>query len=121
MRTLAGLAGENTQVIDLEGRTMTPGLIENHNHLIYSATMWPSVVRLGNIRSRTEALAAIAAKAEERGPRDGPKHTVFAYLQENFADTPEHRGTNNLTGSCSDVGDYRYLLRINEHSLLVYS
>ena len=76
---LAGLAGENTRVINLDGKTMTPGLIDNHNHLIYSATMWPNVVRLGNIRSRREALMAIAAKAEELGPGDGAEHTVFAF------------------------------------------
>jgi predicted amidohydrolase YtcJ len=76
---VGGLAGENTQVIDLNGKTMTPGLIDNHNHLIYSATMWPNVVRLGNIRSRAKALEAIAAKAEELGPGDGAKHTVFAF------------------------------------------
>lgn len=76
---LAALAGEDTQVIDLGGRTMVPGLIDNHNHLVYSATMWPNVVRLGNIRSRVEALEAIAAKADELGPGDGPEHTVFAF------------------------------------------
>ena len=76
---ISGLAGTNTQVIDLDGKTMTPGLIDNHNHLLYSATMWPNVVRLGNIRSRAEALEAIAAKAEELGPGDGAEHTVFAF------------------------------------------
>jgi predicted amidohydrolase YtcJ len=76
---ISGLAGANTQVIDLDGKTMTPGLIDNHNHLLYSATMWPNVVRLGNIRSRAEALEAIAAKAEELGPGDGAEHTVFAF------------------------------------------
>jgi len=76
---LEALAGENTRIIDLGGKTMIPGLIDNHNHLIYSATMWPNVVRLGNIRSRREALEAIAEKAEEIGPGDGPEHTVFAF------------------------------------------
>jgi predicted amidohydrolase YtcJ len=31
--TIRGLAGESTQVIDLSGKTATPGLIDAHNHL----------------------------------------------------------------------------------------
>ncbi len=76
---IRGLAAANTQIIDLNGKTMTPGLIDNHNHLIYSATIWPNVVRLGNIRTRKEALEAIAGKAAELGPGDGPEYTVFAF------------------------------------------
>ena len=102
---LAALAGENTQIIDLHGKTMTPGLIDNHNHLIYSATMWPNVVRLGNIRSRSKALEAIAAKAEELGPGDGAEYTVFAFggfksLQ--FLDQPGDFTREELDAVASD-------------------
>lgn len=72
------LAGDGTRVIDLEGRTAIPGLIDNHNHLIFNAPTWPNGVRLGRVRTRTEALERIADKAEELGPGDGPEHIVFA-------------------------------------------
>lgn len=75
---LESLKGANTQVIDLQGKTLIPGLIDNHNHLIYNAPTWPNGVRLGQVRTRAEALQRIAAKAREIGPGNGPEHIVFA-------------------------------------------
>ena len=75
---IEALAGEGTRVVDLEGRTAIPGLIDNHNHLIFNAPTWPNGVRLGRVRTRAEALERIAAKAAELGPGDGPEHIVFA-------------------------------------------
>jgi hypothetical protein len=75
---IAALAGGDTKVIDLGGKTMIPGLIDNHNHLIFNAPTWPNGVRLGSVRTRAEALRLIAAKAEELGPGDDPEHIVFA-------------------------------------------
>ena len=72
------LAGDGTRVIDLEGRTAIPGLIDNHNHLVFNAPTWPNGVRLGRVRTRAEALERIAGKAEALGPGDGPEHIVFA-------------------------------------------
>ena len=75
---ISGLADEGTQVVDLEGKTLIPGLIDNHNHLIFNAPTWPNGVRLGRVRTRAEALDRIAQKAVEIGPGDGPEHIVFA-------------------------------------------
>ena len=75
---VGSLAGDDTRVIDLEGRTAIPGLIDNHNHLIFNAPTWPNGVRLGRVRTRAEALERIAEKAVELGPGDGPEHIVFA-------------------------------------------
>ena len=75
---VGALAGAGTRVIDLEGRTAIPGLIDNHNHLIFNAPTWPNGVRLGRVRTRAEALERIAEKAAELGPGDGPEHIVFA-------------------------------------------
>ncbi len=75
---ISALADEDTRVIDLDGKTLIPGLIDNHNHLIYNSPTWPNGVRLGSVRTRAEALQRIAAKAEEIGPGNDPAHIVFA-------------------------------------------
>ena len=90
-----GLVATNTEIIDLQGRTMTPGIIDNHNHLIYNAAIWPNNTRLSEARTRVEALEILAAKAEEVGPGVTADHVIFGFggwkpLQ--FADD-----TSNLT------------------------
>ena len=75
---IESLADADTRVIDLEGRTLIPGLIDNHNHLLFNSPTWPQGVRLGRVRTRAEALERIAQKAQEIGPGDGPEHIVFA-------------------------------------------
>jgi predicted amidohydrolase YtcJ len=75
---ISKLAGAETKTIDLNGRTLIPGLIDNHNHLIYNSPTWPNGVRLGSVRTRAEALQRIAEKAKLIGPGDGPEHIVFA-------------------------------------------
>jgi len=75
---IRALAGASTRVIDLEGKTLIPGLIDNHNHLIFNSPTWPNGVRLGQVRTRAEALQRIALKAEALGPGDDPEHIVFA-------------------------------------------
>lgn len=75
---ISAMAGPDTRIVDLEGHTMIPGLIDNHNHLIFNAPTWPNGVRLDRARTRVEALEMITAKAEEIGPGDSADHIVFA-------------------------------------------
>lgn len=75
---ISARADASTRVIDLNGKTLIPGLIDNHNHLVYNSPTWPNGVRLGSVRTRAEALQRIADKAGEIGPGDGPEHIVFA-------------------------------------------
>ena len=77
--SLAELVGDNTTVIDLGGKTMTPGIIDVHNHLIYNAAIWPNNARLEFARTRKEALQILADKVETIGPGNDAEHIVFGF------------------------------------------
>ncbi len=57
------LAGPATETIDLAGRTVVPGLIDNHMHFARAARDWYRHVRLDAVTSRDAALALIAERA----------------------------------------------------------
>lgn len=61
---IRALAGPSTTIIDLGGRTVIPGLIDNHNHIIRATEYWPNEARLDGVTNRLEALALLEAKAE---------------------------------------------------------
>src|SRR5438034_2457632 len=63
------LAGANTRRIDLRGRSVIPGLIDNHMHLLRAGTTWQWEVRWDGVGSRKEALEMLRArtKAVSRG------------------------------------------------------
>jgi predicted amidohydrolase YtcJ len=60
---LAGYAGTATDVIDLAGATVVPGLIDNHFHFTRAVQRWHRQVRLDGVDSRREALRLLAEKA----------------------------------------------------------
>jgi len=62
------LKGDSTLVLDLQGRTVIPGLIDNHNHVVRATEYWPNDARLDGVTSRSEALALLKAKADELPP-----------------------------------------------------
>lgn len=53
-----------TQTIDLRGRTVVPGLIDNHNHIVLLGMRPGHDVRLDRVFSLTELRAAIQARAQ---------------------------------------------------------
>jgi predicted amidohydrolase YtcJ len=63
------LAGPGTRRIDLKGRAVIPGLIDNHMHLLRAGATWKWEVRWDGIGSRKEALEILRArtKAVPRG------------------------------------------------------
>src|SRR6476661_5957394 len=63
------LAGAGTRRIDLGGRTVTPGLIDNHMHLLRGATTWAKELRFDGVESRRQAIDLIRARAKSEGPR----------------------------------------------------
>ena len=64
---ILALAGEGTRKIDLQGRTVIPGLIDNHVHIIRGSRQWNRDVRLTGIHSRAEAKRLIAERARQLG------------------------------------------------------
>jgi predicted amidohydrolase YtcJ len=57
-------AGRKTRVIDLRGRTVVPGIIDNHNHLVLMGNRPGYHTPLENAHSLDEALATIGARAK---------------------------------------------------------
>ncbi|MBR7147808.1 MAG: amidohydrolase family protein, partial [Firmicutes bacterium] len=57
------LVGPGTEVVDLEGKTVLPGLIENHIHPIQVGVLMEEVD--ADKKSKEDILAFVKAKAEE--------------------------------------------------------
>jgi predicted amidohydrolase YtcJ len=65
---IRALAGAGTQVIDLGGRTVIPGLIDSHMHAIRAALFYATEVNWIGTRSIPEAMARIKAAAQRAKP-----------------------------------------------------
>lgn len=57
------LVGPSTRVIDALGRTVLPGLIDTHVHLLQAAIFWRDEVRVDEARTLDDIFAAIKARA----------------------------------------------------------
>ena len=62
------LAGPNTQRIDLRGRSVVPGMIDNHAHFQEEGAYWTLELRFDGVDSRKQALEMIRAKAKATAP-----------------------------------------------------
>src|SRR6202165_212087 len=71
---IAQLAGRNTRVIDLRGRTVIPGLIDNHMHLLRAATTWLRELRFDGVESRKQAIEMLRARVKAAGTGGGVSH-----------------------------------------------
>jgi predicted amidohydrolase YtcJ len=84
---VARYAGPKTQVIDVGGKTVIPGLIDNHFHLTRAADTWHNQTRFEGVDSRRKALETLAAKAGSMEPGEW----IFVqggWSQRQFADAP---------------------------------
>jgi predicted amidohydrolase YtcJ len=64
---IAGFVGPTTQVVELNGRTVVPGLIDTHLHQILTALNAPAV-QLLSARSIADVQKAIAARVMQTPP-----------------------------------------------------
>ena len=64
-QSINALKGDATVVVDLQGRTVIPGLIDNHNHVVRATEYWPNDARLDGVTSRSGALELLKAKGDQ--------------------------------------------------------
>jgi hypothetical protein len=79
--------GPSTQLIDLQHRTVIPGLIDNHAHYMRAAEYWHREVRLDGITSHKRAMELIHDKVRES--KAGEWVVVLGgWSEEQFTDEP---------------------------------
>ncbi len=84
---IARHAGADTQVIDVGGATVVPGLIDNHFHFTRAVQRWHRQARLDGVDSRREALGLLAAKARS-APAGEWLMVQGGWSPRQFADAP---------------------------------
>jgi predicted amidohydrolase YtcJ len=84
---MAQLAGPNTRRIDLMGRSVTPGLIDNHMHLLRAATTWLRELRFDGVESRKQAIEMLRARVKTVGPGEWV-YNIGGWAHQQFADDP---------------------------------
>lgn len=67
-KEMGALAGPNTRKIDLEGKTVVPGFIDTHPHMIHNALGLGSSTSIAGLSSIEDIQAAIAEKASGTPP-----------------------------------------------------
>jgi len=97
--------GDCAKTINLHGRTVVPGIIDNHNHIILLGLRPGRDARLENANSIAEATATLAARAKEAKPGEwvtsiggfartqffpDPQPMRFPTMQELSAAVPNH-------------------------------
>jgi len=61
---ISKLAGSSTRRIDLGGKAVVPGLIDNHTHFMRAGETWTEEVRLDGVESRKQAVEMLRAKVK---------------------------------------------------------
>src|SRR5688572_5385680 len=79
------LAAAATRRIDLRGRSVIPGLIDNHMHVLRYATTWKYEVRWDGVETRKEALQLLRARTQTVKPGEWI-YILGGWAMEQFAD-----------------------------------
>ena len=85
---IAQLAGPNTRRIDLRGRAVIPGLIDNHMHLLRAATTWARELRFDGVESRKQAIEMVRARVKAAAPGEWV-YNIGGWAHQQFADDPK--------------------------------
>lgn len=98
---ISDLAGPETQMIDLSGRTVIPGLIDNHNHVVRATEYWPNEARLDGVTSRAQALEIIRDKVQDL-PDDAWLMSLGGWQESQFVDSQADFTLSEVDGLASD-------------------
>jgi len=79
------LAGPNTRRIDLQGKAVVPGMIDNHAHIMEEGRIWLEELRLDGVTTRKAALDMIRAKAASLKPGQWV-YTLGGFSPDQFTD-----------------------------------
>lgn len=82
---IAKFIGDETDVIALDGKTVIPGLIDNHLHFIRGVWNNQNEVRLSGLKSRAEALERLAERAASVEPGVWVT-TIGGWVEDQFLD-----------------------------------
>jgi predicted amidohydrolase YtcJ len=82
------LAGPGTRRIDLRGRSVIPGLIDNHMHLLRAGQTWLKELRFDGVESRKKAIELIQARAKAVGAGEWV-FNIGGWAHQQFADDPK--------------------------------
>jgi predicted amidohydrolase YtcJ len=85
---IARLANANTRRIDLRGRAVIPGLIDNHMHLLRAASTWTRELRFEGVDSRKQAVEMLRARVKAAGPGEWV-YNIGGWAHQQFADDPK--------------------------------
>ena len=86
-REITPMAGPNTRRIDLRGRSVIPGLIDNHMHLLRAASTWQRELRFDGVDSRKQAIELLRARAKVAGAGEWI-YNIGGWAHHQFADDP---------------------------------
>ena len=78
-------AGKDTKVIDLKGKTVIPGLIDNHSHWVRAAEH--DELRFDGVTTRKQALKMLAERVRAARPGEWIV-TLGGWSEEQFTDDP---------------------------------
>ena len=117
------LAGPNTRRIDLMGRAVTPGLIDNHLHLLRAGNTWLQEVRFDGVESRKRAIEMLRARAKAAGP-GGWVFNIGGWAHQQFADDPKPFTREELDQIAPDnpvaLQESYYQVFLNSRALSVF-
>ncbi len=105
------MAAKNAQVIDLHGRTATPGLIDSHCHFQEAAVLYdvevsdPSIRQIGDVLKRVEEKAA-SLKPGQWVRGSGWDEGKFAELRYLYASDLDRAAPNNPVWLEHTTGHY---------------
>ena len=98
---IRALAGAETIEVDLEGRTVIPGLIDSHIHYLRGTNFAAYETRFHGVTSRKKALDIIAARARELDPGEWI-FIIGGWNEQQFIDAPGGFSQEELDAAAPD-------------------